>query len=142
MLNRRHLVSALGAAALVTFAPVRESRAAGMQEFAPGAIDAALASGKAVLIDYSASWCSTCARQERVISALRAENPAYDQEIVFIRVDWDTYRRHEVTTSRGVPRRSTLILLKGDDELGRIIAGTSQGQIKGLLDLGLTSAAG
>jgi hypothetical protein len=38
---------------------------------------------------------------------------------------------------RGIPRRSTLIVLRGEDELGRIVAGTSESQIKGLMDKGL-----
>lgn len=38
---------------------------------------------------------------------------------------------------RSIPRRSTLIVLRGDEELGRIVAGTSEAQIKGLMDKGL-----
>jgi hypothetical protein len=72
-----------------------------------------------------------------VINALRAAEPAYDAAMMFVNVDWDTYSGHAVTTSRNVPRRSTLILLKGNAELGRIVAGTSESQIKGLLDLAL-----
>jgi thioredoxin 1 len=33
-----------------------------------------------------------------------------------------------------IPRRSTLVLLKGREELGRIVAGTSKAEIKSLLD--------
>ncbi|MEM0944270.1 MAG: thioredoxin, partial [Pseudomonadota bacterium] len=51
--------------------------------------------------------------------------------------DWDDFKGHSVTTSRGIPRRSTLLVLRGDQELGRIVAGTSQSQIKGLMDRGL-----
>ena len=63
--------------------------------------------------------------------------PAYDQAMTFVRVDWDDFRRETVVTSRNVPRRSTLILLRGDKELGRIVAGTSKKQIQGLMDLAL-----
>ncbi len=108
-----------------------------MVKYRPGLVQETLAEGKTVLLDYAAKWCSTCARQERVIFGLRNDNPAYDEEIVFIRVDWDKFGRHEVTRSRNVPRRSTLVLLRGDEELGRIVAGTSKGQIKELLDKGL-----
>jgi len=40
----------------------------------------------------------------------------------------------------GVPRRSTLIVLKGDKELGRIVADTSKSSIKALMDTALTAA--
>jgi thioredoxin 1 len=39
-----------------------------------------------------------------------------------------------VTTSRKIPRRSTLVLIKGGEEVGRLVAVTSQAQIKALLD--------
>ena len=41
------------------------------------------------------------------------------------------------TKSRNVPRRSTLILLRGEEELGRIVAGTNSDKIQALLELGL-----
>tara|TARA_B110000285_G_C14981229_1_gene541467 strand:+ start:182 stop:385 length:204 start_codon:yes stop_codon:yes gene_type:complete len=47
-----------------------------------------LADGKAVFVDYSATWCGTCKRQERVINALRAADPAYDNSMTFMKVDW------------------------------------------------------
>ena len=75
-----------------------------------------------------------------MINALRSENPAYDEAMMFVRVDWDDYGSHDVTRSRSVPRRSTLLVLRGDQELGRIVAGTSESQIKALMDLGLQSS--
>lgn len=111
--------------------------AADFVDYKPGLIDAALAEGKTLLVDYSATWCSTCKRQERVINGLRANDPSYDTAMTFVKVDWDTYKNHEVTVFRDIPRRSTLIVLKGEDELGRIVAGTSEAQIKKLMDTGL-----
>lgn len=126
----------LASAAAAVIAPVG-AMAADFTPYTPGLIAAELAAGKTLLVDYSATWCSTCARQARVISALRAENAGYDQALTFIKVDWDTYAREEVTTSRNIPRRSTLLVLRGEEELGRIVAGTSQSEIKSLMDLGL-----
>lgn len=106
-------------------------------DYTPGLIKQELAEGKTVFVDYFAPWCGTCGTQKRVIAQLRAENPTYDEKISFIKVDWDTYSNHEVTTSRNIPRRSTLIVLRGDEELGRIVAGTSKAEIKALLDKAL-----
>jgi len=124
---------------LLVAAAAAPAIAADMRPYAPGMIRDALADGRTVFVDYAADWCSTCARQERVIQALRSENPAYDQAMVFVRVDWDTYRHHDVSTARNIPRRSTLVVLRGDEELGRIVAGTGTGAIKALMDKGLTA---
>jgi len=125
-----------GAAALTVLTPAM-AWSASFVEYTPGIIQSELASGKTVLVDYSATWCSTCRRQARVINELRSANAAYDAAMTFVKVDWDTFKSHEVTTSRNIPRRSTLLVLRGDAELGRLVAGTSQSQIKALLDKGL-----
>jgi len=114
----------LGLFAALAFAPTVLFASSGMVDYTPGLIKSELAAGKTILVDYAADWCSTCKTQERAIKKLRADNPKFDENITFIRVDWDDYKSEEVTTSRNIPRRSTLIVLKGDQELGRIVAGT------------------
>ena len=109
----------------------------GTLEYKPGLIEEKLTAGETVFVDYAATWCSTCKRQERILNELRASNPAFDENITFVRVDWDMYGTHKVARSRNVPRRSTLVLLRGDEELGRIVAGTSSDKIKALLEMGL-----
>ena len=109
-------------------------------EYTPGLVEAELAAGKTVFLDFKAAWCSTCAAQERAINALRSENPAYDAAISFINVDWDQYRSDPLTVGLNIPRRSTLVALKGDTELGRIVAGTSKASIKELMDTALAAA--
>ncbi|MFT5786152.1 MAG: thioredoxin 1 [Ascidiaceihabitans sp.] len=126
----------LATVAAATVAPI-VAMASDYVTYTDGIIEKALAEGKTVFVDYSASWCSTCHRQERVINALRAQDPAYDAAMTFVKVDWDDYGDHEVAVFRNVPRRSTLIVLRGDAELGRVVAGTSQAQIKELMDTGL-----
>lgn len=124
-------------AAALSLLPGLALAAGDTKDYAPGLIADALARGETVFVDFAADWCSTCARQERVIGSLRGQNPAYDKAMTFVRVDWDQFKSHEVTKSRNIPRRSTLIVLKGDQELGRVVAGTSEADIKALLDLGL-----
>jgi len=108
--------------------------------YQPGMVEAELAAGKTVFLDFKASWCSTCAAQERVIAALKAENPAYERAITFIDVDWDDFGDDALTQRLNIPRRSTLVVLKGDAELGRIVAGTAKAEIKALMDLALAGA--
>ena len=137
-MNRRDLF-ALTAAAAVTLAaplPAMAEDVPGMA-YTPEALQAALADGQTVLLDFKASWCPTCAAQGRVINALRAENPAYDEAITFMIADWDEWGQSPIVTEMNVPRRSTLIVLRGDKELGRVIAATSKDDIKMLMDRAL-----
>lgn len=138
-MDRRKFIG-LGAAALVV---PSWSRAAGVgfEAYRPGLIAEHLAAGAVVFVNYHATWCSTCRTQDRVIDQLTAENSAYAAAMKFVRVDWDEYRRHAVTTSRAIPRRSTLIVLRGDEELGRLVAQTGANEIRALLDMGLAAAA-
>lgn len=136
MLRRDFLI--LGAAAALFPA----TSFAGAQLYTPGIVSKELAAGKTVFLDFTATWCSTCAAQGRVIEALKSENPAYEKAVSFIDVDWDTYRDDSLTKSLNIPRRSTLVVLRGDKELGRIVAGTSRKAIKELMDIALNAASG
>lgn len=134
-MNRRTFLS-LTAAALASPAALH----AATRDYTPGLVQTALAEGKTVFLDFKASWCTTCARQERVIKALKAETPAYEDNILFVNVDWDRYGRSDLAKSLNIPRRSTLVVLKGDTELGRIVAGTGRAEIKALMDTALAAA--
>lgn len=127
----------LGFAAALALTPLSAIAGEGWVTYEPGVIANMLAQGDTVFVDYSATWCSTCKRQERIIEDLRGMDDGYSAAMQFVRVDWDTYSRHAVTTSRNIPRRSTLLVLQGNQELGRIVAGTSVNDIQALLDLGL-----
>lgn len=135
-LNRRLF---LGAACATFVLPIR-ALADDRVFYTPGLAEAAMAEGKTVLLDFWTNWCSTCAAQERVLSDLRAGNPAYDAGITFITVDWDKYADSKLSKDLGIPRRSTLVALKGQTEIGRIVAGTSKKDIKALLDQALAAA--
>lgn len=132
---KRREFMALGAA--LALSPLPAWANTGWIDYGWGTLEPLLAQGDTVLLDYSATWCGTCKAQERAITAIRAANPAYDTNITFVRVDWDNFGREPITTGRNIPRRSTLVLLRGDQELGRIVADTRSAQIQALMDLGL-----
>lgn len=135
-MQRRDFLALSAGLVLTPFA----ARAAEPTFYTPGAAEAAMDAGEIVLLDFWASWCSTCAAQERVLAALKAENPAYAQNIRFFIVDWDEHGKGELSRALNIPRRSTLVALKGRQELGRIVAGTSRADIKALLDMALAAA--
>lgn len=134
-MNRRAFV-ALSAATLTL--PVLAHAAP--EDYVPGLVEDHLKAGKTVFLDFKASWCTTCAAQERILTKLKAENPAYEQNIAFVNVDWDTYAKSSFTQGLKIPRRSTLVVLKGDGELGRLVADTREANIKKLLDTALAAA--
>jgi thiol-disulfide isomerase/thioredoxin len=107
--------------------------------YKPGLVDQALADGKTVFVDFGTDWCSTCAAQKRVIEGLRADNKAYDAGILFVYVDWDQYAKDPLSRRLKIPRRSVLVALKGDSEIGRVTLGTSKKEIKALMDAALAA---
>lgn len=138
-MNRRDFI-ALTSTATVTLALPRVTRAAGLA-YTPELLSERLAAGETVFLDFKASWCSTCAAQERVIAALKAENPDYVQKITFIDVDWDLFGRSAIVKDLKIPRRSTLVVLRDDQELGRLVAQTGRAEIKALMDTALQAAS-
>ena len=138
-MNRRDFI-ALTSTTIVTLAMPLAVRAAGLP-YTPDLLAARLAADETVFLDFKASWCSTCAAQERVLKALKAESPAYEEKITFIDVDWDEYGRSQIVQDLKIPRRSTLVVLRGDRELGRIVAQTGRAEIKALMDTALEAAS-
>ena len=72
-----------------------------------------------------------------MLKELRGSNPKYNKSIKFVLIDWDDYSSHSVTTSRDIPRRSTLVLISDKKEVGRLVAETGVEKIKTLLDKGV-----
>ena len=134
-MDRRTFLAAFAAVAVAGPALAGTGKA-----YKPGLVEKELAAGKTVFLDFYTDWCSTCARQGRVINALKAQNSKYEKNISFISVDWDKHARSNLSKRLNIPRRSTLVVLKGDTELGRIVAGTSKKHIKALLDKALSAA--
>ena len=133
-MNRRHFL--LTSAATLVAAP---AFAGSGIAYTPGLVKARLEANEVVFVDFFTKWCTTCASQQRTIKALKAANPAYTN-ITFISVDWDKHSKSELARSLKIPRRSTLVALTKDGELGRIVAGTRRGDIKALMDKALSAA--
>lgn len=108
--------------------------------YTPGMAEAAMDEGEVVILNFWTDWCSTCAAQERVITELMADNPDYGRKVLFIVVNWDQYGDGELSRALKIPRRSTLVAVKGRDEVARIVAGTGKAEIKALFDAALSAA--
>jgi len=65
------------------------------------------------------------------VSALIDANPAY-QVVKVMKVDWDTFRSHQITKDLRVRRQSTLVIFNDGAEIDRLIAQTSAQAIEQL----------
>lgn len=135
-MNRRTLIAAIAAMNVTLAMP---ALAGETLDYRDGLIDDLLAEGRTLFVDFAADWCSTCRAQERIIDAYRAENPEIEQAVTFVRVDWDRFGQSDIVTWYDVPRRSTLLVLRGETEIGRIVAGTGRAQIHALLDAAMAA---
>ncbi|MGI3164328.1 thioredoxin family protein [Pseudooceanicola sp. 200-1SW] len=141
-MKRRHFISAGAALLTLPLAPsaLLAQAVPAPIEYKPGLLTEHLRAGETVFLDFKADWCTTCAAQSRVMDKLKAENPAYLENVTFMKIDWDTYGRSQMAGRMRIPRRSTLVVLKGDDELGRLVADTREEKIRALMDTALAAA--
>ena len=78
------------------------------------------ANNEVILVDVYADWCSTCARQQRIIQAFRDENPRKPFHVLEIDFDDDKqWVRHF-----RAPRQSTLLLYAGEQQFWFSVAET------------------
>ncbi len=126
--------------ASVSLALPMTARAATTATYSPELLAAELAAGKTVLLDFTASWCSSCQAQGRSLRALRAENPGYDAAISFIDVDWDTWGKSDLAKRYGVRSRGSLVVLRGDQVLAQTFTHSQKADLKAMLDMAAAAA--
>jgi len=92
-----------------------------------------------VVLNFRASWSITCRIKQDLITGLIAENPSYDR-LTFVDVDWDTFRASDWVEKRlKVERRSTLLALKGGDEVAQLVNEPYAAPIRAFLDTALAA---
>lgn len=109
-------------------------------DYRPGMLTEKLRAGETLVLNYKAVWSGTSLDQVAAINEMKAQNADLVQNVTFIRVDWDTFGPSEMSTRRNIPRHGTLIVLKGKDELDRVIADTSEDALRDLLQTALQAA--
>jgi len=73
-----------------------------------------------VLLDVFATWCPTCAQQQKILDEYRKEHP--DVPIHTLTIDFDDQK--EYVTRFKAPRQSTLILYRGTERVWFSVAET------------------
>ena len=92
--------------------------------------------GETVIYNFRSSWSLTCQIKEEILAELKAENPAY-RDLTFIDVDFDTYGPSQWVERMKVRRRSTLVAMKGGEEIARIENEPQKLRLQSLLDAAL-----
>lgn len=85
--------------------------------------------GGPILVFVHADWCSTCKKQDIILGELLKEDDFANYSV--LRVDFDSQK--DVVQSFGVKYQSTLIVFRGDSEVGRSTADTDRAAITALL---------
>ena len=96
-------------------------------------IEAAMKDGKTIFVNWKSKWCGTCNVQTKVLDAILMDEPKIAEQVLFVSLDWDDYRDDAFTKRLNIPRRSTLVLFKGTEEIGRLVAATKRSEIENLI---------
>jgi thiol-disulfide isomerase/thioredoxin len=125
LLNRRRtLALAAGLAAILAGPALAMST-----KFTSEGLLAAKASGKPVLVDVSAPWCPVCKAQKAVLAELGKMSKFAGFTI--LEVDFDSQK--DALKALKADKQSTLIVFKGDKEMGRIVGDARKESIEALL---------
>lgn len=129
MISRRTVAASVAvmvaAAALPSFAA--------STRYTPDALAAAQKSGKPVLVEVSAPWCPTCKAQKAVLAELDKMDKF--KSFTKIEVDFDTQK--DALKALKANMQSTLIVYKGEKEMGRLVGDTKRDSIEALLSKAL-----
>lgn len=127
MHSRRTILAAVAAFTLLVAGP---AFAEGSKPYDPAAFDAALKSGKPVLVEISAPWCPICKTQKPIIGKLLGD-PKFKDMTAF-ELDFDSGKAE--VRRLGANAQSTLIVYKDGKEVGRSVGETQPEWIADLLD--------
>ncbi len=95
--------------------------------------DAAMGSGKTVVVDFHASWCPTCKKQEPVLNEI-VRMKGFENVVAF-KADYD--QEKDLKKTLNVSKQSTIVVFKGGKEIGRSTGSTAKDDLKQLIEKGL-----
>ena len=103
------------------------------EDYTPESFEAALETGKPIVVNFYESWCPRCTTQRRNLSALIATEPYSD----FIVLEAVHGEHRAFAASMGITARTSLALIVDRALVGIEVGGTSTKRVKALLDQAL-----
>lgn len=100
--------------------------------YSAAALALAQAADKPVALHFHADWCPTCRAQGKSLSTLSTER---DLDITVLTVDYD--KESDLKKRFRVNSQSTVVVLKGEQERGRVIGESSVDGLRQVLKSGL-----
>ena len=100
-----------------------------MSKFSAVALAEAQKAGKPVLVEITAPWCPTCKVQKPILDRLLSS----DKFKSFVTLDMDFDSQKDDLKALKAQMQSTLIVFKGDKEVGRSAGDTNAATIEALL---------
>ena len=88
-----------------------------------------------LFLNFKVSWFSICRVQETVLTNLKSKNTNYEKNITFIDVDCDEIDNSDLVNSYNRSRRVSLLVLKRDEELGRVVPRSKRKKTKAFMGL-------
>lgn len=122
----RLIVSAvlLGAASLV--------HALDVKPYSAQALGAAEKAGQPVALHFHADWCPTCKAQDKALQTLKDEKGL---DLTILQVDYDTEK--DLKRRFNIRTQATMVVLKGDKEVARLVGDTGADAIRKTLKAAL-----
>jgi len=96
------------------------------------ALAAADKEGQPVALHFHADWCPTCRAQDKVLQSLKAEKGL---DLTILTANYDTEK--DLKRRFKINSQSTLVVLKGQKEVARLVGDTSTDGIRGALKAAL-----
>jgi len=96
--------------------------------YSAATLAAAQQADKPVALLFRADWCPTCRAQGKVLQKLKAE-PGLD--ITVLEVNCDTEK--DLDQQYKIQTQSTMVILRGDKEHGRLVGDTTEAGIRAAL---------
>jgi len=106
---------------------------ADFKSFSKSEYDTAIKSGHTLVVDFHASWCPTCKKQEPILNEI--VNMKGYETVVALKADFD--KEKDLKKILNVSKQSTIVVFKGGKEVGRSTGSTSKDELKKLIDMGL-----
>lgn len=129
MLRIFALIAAIGALTIGAFQITAQANTNGWSSYSASEFKMAQAKGQTIVVDVYADWCPTCRAQAPILDGLRKEQQK--NGVKFVKVNFDDEKAF--LRMHRIPRQSTVLVFKGEEEVARSIAETNRARLRSVV---------